>query len=94
MIVLDTGGLYAALDANERLHGRAVAALVESLGVHAFRSPAAVQYMTGLFMVHWILCRFAVRPRTARAGLAALFPGSGSFSITERPRNIAMTRSR
>jgi predicted nucleic acid-binding protein len=25
--VLDTGGLYAALDANERLHGRAVAAL-------------------------------------------------------------------
>jgi hypothetical protein len=28
MIVLDTGGLYAALDANEVLHGRAVAALV------------------------------------------------------------------
>ena len=28
MIVLDTGGLYAALDANEILHGRAVAALV------------------------------------------------------------------
>ena len=28
MIVLDTGGLYAALDANETLHGRAVAALV------------------------------------------------------------------
>ena len=28
MIVLDTGGLYAALDANEALHGRAVAALV------------------------------------------------------------------
>jgi hypothetical protein len=27
MIVLDTGGLYAALDANEALHGRAVAAL-------------------------------------------------------------------
>lgn len=27
MIVLDTGGLYAALDANESLHGRAVAAL-------------------------------------------------------------------
>lgn len=27
MIVLDTGGLYAALDANEPLHGRAVAAL-------------------------------------------------------------------
>jgi predicted nucleic acid-binding protein len=27
VIVLDTGGLYAALDANERLHGRAVAAL-------------------------------------------------------------------
>lgn len=27
MIVLDTGGLYAALDANETLHGRAVAAL-------------------------------------------------------------------
>lgn len=30
MIVLDTGGLYAALDANEALHGRAVAALVTS----------------------------------------------------------------
>ena len=28
MIVLDTGGLYAVLDANETLHGRAVAALV------------------------------------------------------------------
>ena len=28
MIVLDTGGLYAALDANEVLHGRTVAALV------------------------------------------------------------------
>lgn len=28
MIVLDTGGLFAALDANELLHGRAVAALV------------------------------------------------------------------
>jgi uncharacterized protein len=27
MIVLDTGGLYAALDANEDLHGRSVAAL-------------------------------------------------------------------
>jgi predicted nucleic acid-binding protein len=27
MIVLDTGGVYAALDANERLHGRCVAAL-------------------------------------------------------------------
>ena len=30
MIVLDTGGLYAALDANELLHGRAVAALAAS----------------------------------------------------------------
>ena len=30
MIVLDTGGLYAALDANEVLHGRSVAALVAS----------------------------------------------------------------
>ncbi len=30
MIVLDTGGLYAALDATETLHGRAVAALVAS----------------------------------------------------------------
>jgi uncharacterized protein len=30
VIVLDTGGLYAALDANEGLHGRAVAALVAS----------------------------------------------------------------
>lgn len=28
MIVLDTGGLYAALDASEALHGRAMAALV------------------------------------------------------------------
>ena len=28
MIVLDAGGLYAALDASEALHGRAVAALV------------------------------------------------------------------
>jgi len=28
VIVLDTGGLYAVLDANETLHGRAVAALV------------------------------------------------------------------
>jgi uncharacterized protein len=27
VIILDTGGLYAALDANETLHGRAVAAL-------------------------------------------------------------------
>jgi uncharacterized protein len=30
VIVLDTGGLYAALDANEALHGRAVAALAAS----------------------------------------------------------------
>jgi predicted nucleic acid-binding protein len=30
VIVLDTGGLYAALDANETLHGRAVAALAAS----------------------------------------------------------------
>ncbi|HSC25759.1 MAG TPA: VapC toxin family PIN domain ribonuclease [Vicinamibacterales bacterium] len=30
MIVLDTGGLYAALDANEVLHGRSVAALVSA----------------------------------------------------------------
>jgi predicted nucleic acid-binding protein len=28
VIVIDTGGLYAALDANEALHGRAVAALI------------------------------------------------------------------
>ena len=28
MIVLETGGLYAAIDANEELHGRCVAALV------------------------------------------------------------------
>jgi predicted nucleic acid-binding protein len=31
VIVLDTGGLYAALDANERLHGGAVAALVAAV---------------------------------------------------------------
>jgi hypothetical protein len=30
MIVLDTGGLYAAIDANEALHGRAVAALASA----------------------------------------------------------------
>lgn len=30
MIVLDTGGLYAALDANEKLHGRCVAALLSA----------------------------------------------------------------
>lgn len=30
MIVLDTGGLYAALDANEALHGRCVAALASA----------------------------------------------------------------
>jgi uncharacterized protein len=30
VIVLDTGGLYAALDANEALHGRTVAALAGS----------------------------------------------------------------
>jgi predicted nucleic acid-binding protein len=36
VIVLDTGGLYAALDANEVLHGRAVAALA------AARPPRAV----------------------------------------------------
>lgn len=30
MIVLDTGGLYAAIDANEVLHGRAVAALASA----------------------------------------------------------------
>jgi predicted nucleic acid-binding protein len=30
VIVLDTGGLYAALDANEAMHGRAVAALAAS----------------------------------------------------------------
>ena len=30
MIVLDTGGLYAALDANEKLHGRAVASLASA----------------------------------------------------------------
>jgi predicted nucleic acid-binding protein len=30
VIVLDTGGLYAALDGNEKLHGRAVAALISA----------------------------------------------------------------
>ena len=35
MIILDTGGLYAALDANEALHGRSVAALVAATAPRA-----------------------------------------------------------
>ena len=49
MIVLDTGGLYAALDANEELHGRAVAALVASTPPRAI-SPfvlAELDYLIG-----------------------------------------------
>lgn len=49
MIVLDTGGLYAALDANEALHGRAVAALVAARPPRAM-SPfvlAELDYLIG-----------------------------------------------
>jgi uncharacterized protein len=49
VIVLDTGGLYAALDANEALHGRAVAALVAATPPRAV-SPfvlAELDYLIG-----------------------------------------------
>ena len=49
MIVLDTGGLYAALDANESLHGPAVAALVAATPPR-FLSPfvlAELDYLLG-----------------------------------------------
>lgn len=54
MIVLDTGGLYAALDANEALHGRAVAALVGSRPPR-FLSPfvlAELDYLLGRRVGH------------------------------------------
>lgn len=49
MILLDTGGLYAVLDANEALHGRAVAALVAAAPPRVL-SPfvlAELDYLTG-----------------------------------------------
>ena len=54
MIVLDTGGLYAALDANEALHGRAVAALVSAKPPRAL-SPfvlAELDYLIGSRVGH------------------------------------------
>lgn len=54
MIVLDTGGLYAALDANEALHGRAVAALVAAAPPRAL-SPfvlAELDYLVGSRVGH------------------------------------------
>lgn len=54
MIVLDTGGLYAALDANEALHGRAVAALVAAAPPRVI-SPfvlAELDYLVGTRVGH------------------------------------------
>jgi hypothetical protein len=54
MIVLDTGGLYAALDANEALHGRAVAALASSRPPRVL-SPfvlAELDYLIGTHVGH------------------------------------------
>jgi uncharacterized protein len=54
MIVLDTGGLYAALDANETLHGRAVAALVAATSPRLI-SPfvlAELDYLIGTRLGH------------------------------------------
>jgi uncharacterized protein len=54
MIVLDTGGLYAALDANEALHGRAVAALTAAKPPR-FVSPfvlAELDYLIGSRVGH------------------------------------------
>ena len=54
MIVLDTGGLYAALDANEALHGRAVAALVAATPLRVL-SPfvlAELDYLIGSRVGH------------------------------------------
>ena len=54
MIVLDTGGLYAALDANESLHGRSVAALVASSSPR-YLSPfvlAELDYLIGSRVGH------------------------------------------
>jgi predicted nucleic acid-binding protein len=54
VIVLDTGGLYAALDANEALHGRAVAALTASSSPRVI-SPfvmAELDYLIGTRVGH------------------------------------------
>lgn len=54
MIVIDTGGLYAALDATEALHGRAVAALVAATPPR-FLSPfvlAELDYLIGTRVGH------------------------------------------
>ena len=54
MIILDTGGLYAALDANESLHGRAVAAL-EAARPPRLLSPfvlAELDYLIGTRVGH------------------------------------------
>ena len=54
MIIIDTGGLYAALDANEDLHGRAVAALVSAEPPRVL-SPfvlAELDYLIGKRMGH------------------------------------------
>lgn len=54
MIVVDTGGLYAALDANEVLHGRAVAALVSARAPRLL-SPfvlAELDYLVGTRVGH------------------------------------------
>lgn len=54
MIVLDTGGLYAALDANEELHGRCVAALA-SVQPPRLLSPfvlAELDYLVGSRVGH------------------------------------------
>jgi predicted nucleic acid-binding protein len=54
MIVLDTGGLYAAIDANEKLHGRSVAALSAARPPRVI-SPfvlAALDYLVGSRVGH------------------------------------------
>jgi hypothetical protein len=54
VIVLDTGGLYAALDANEALHGRAVAALAAASAPRVL-SPfvlAELDYLIGTRVGH------------------------------------------
>ncbi|MGV3515824.1 PIN domain-containing protein [Luteitalea sp.] len=54
MIVVDTGGLYAALDANETLHGRAAAALAAATAPRLL-SPfvlAELDYLVGTRLDH------------------------------------------